>query len=106
MYLIPHNNFFGFLIILLFPMLSVANTIRVKKGSQYNSIQKAINSAAEYDTIIVSAGNYFEKNIIINKPLTLTGENFPVLDGESKFEIVSIKSANVTFSGFKLQHGV
>jgi len=105
MYLIPHNNFFGFLIILLFPMLSVANTIRVKKGSQYNSIQKAINSAAEYDTIIVSAGNYFEKNIIINKPLTLTGENFPVLDGESKFEIVSIKSANVTFSGFKLQHG-
>lgn len=81
-----------------------AKTFRVAKGETYPTIQSAINGSAAFDTILVSSGIYFEKNIIINKSITLIGENFPVLDGQNKYEIVSIKSNNVLFHGFKLQH--
>lgn len=89
----------------LFPsFLLNASTLRVSKDSKFQTIRNAINNAVAYDTIIVSSGNYYEKNIVINKPLTLIGENFPVLDGEGKYEMVSVKSNNVLFDGFKLRH--
>jgi nitrous oxidase accessory protein len=97
-------RFFIFYLLILCPLWLHATTIRVTKGSTVNTIKKAIEYAVATDTIIVPAGIYFEKNIVVNKPITLIGENFPVLDGEGKFEIVSIKSSNVVFSGFKLQH--
>jgi len=98
------SKLFIFYLILWCPLWLHATTIRVTKGSTTNTIKKAIEYAVAGDTIIVTAGIYFEKNIVVNKPITLIGENFPVLDGEGKFEIVSIKSSNVVFSGFKLQH--
>lgn len=88
----------------LFPLLLNANTLRVVKGSKLSTIQAAINKAADSDTIIVSQGLYFEKNLLINKSIILLGENLPVLDGEGKHEIISIKSDNVIVNGFKLQH--
>ena len=56
------------------------------------------------DTILVDAGVYFEKNIIVNKSIVLLGINHPVLDGEKKHEIISVKANNVIVDGFKLQH--
>ena len=90
--------------ILLSPLLLHATTLRVAKGSMFNTIQKAVDNAIASDTIVVSAGIYFEKNIIIKKAITLIGENLPILDGEGKYEIVSIKANNVIFNGFKIQH--
>lgn len=81
-----------------------ASTIVISKQSAFSSIQEGINAGRNGDTIIVSSGTYYEKNIHINKSLTLIGENRPVLDGEGKYEIVSIESGNVVFKGFKLQH--
>ncbi|MES2285646.1 MAG: nitrous oxide reductase family maturation protein NosD [Bacteroidota bacterium] len=94
----------GVCALVFFSALLNANTIRVGKGSVSNTIQKAIKIAAASDTILVSQGIYFEKNIIIDKPITLIGENHPVLDGEGKYEIISIKSSRVQIIGFKLQH--
>jgi len=94
----------AFFLIAPFPSLLQANTLHVAKASKFSTIQSAVNSAAAYDTIIVSSGIYFEKNLIINKPITLLGENLPVIDGENKYEIVSIKSSNVIVNGFKIQH--
>src|ERR1035437_1443573 len=93
-----------FYLILLFPLFLNATTFRVTKGTKFSTIQSALNKAHASDTILVSSGIYFEKNIIINKTITLIGENLPVLDGEGKYEIISIKSSNVIFSGFKIQH--
>ncbi len=49
-------------------------------------------------------GIYKEGNIIISKTVNLIGVNFPVLDGQKKYEILSIKAANTLVSGFKIQH--
>jgi len=89
---------------IIYSGLIQASVINVSKISGVQSIRFAIKKANSGDTIIVSAGTYFEKNILINKPLTLIGENYPVLDGQHTYELVSIKSDYVVLKGFKLQH--
>lgn len=85
-------------------LVCFAKTIRAGKAQQYLSVQQAINAAAAGDTVWVAAGLYREKNIVINKPLVLTGDNYPVLDGEYKYEIISVRASNVTVKGLKLVH--
>ena len=81
-----------------------AATIHVGKQSGYQTITVAVAAAKDGDTIIVEKGIYLERNLIINKSLVVKGINHPVLDGEKKFEIISIKADNVTVDGFLLQH--
>ena len=49
--------------------------------------------------MLIKKGTYKEYNILIDKPLTLIGENFPVVDGEDKGEIIRIVSDEVTIDG-------
>ena len=79
-------------------------TILVSKTGAIQSIQKAIDMAVSGDTVLVKEGLYKEGNIIIQKSIVLKGINFPVLDGQNKYEIISIKTNNATVDGFKLQH--
>lgn len=81
-----------------------ATTITVGRQKQYPNITAAVAAAGIGDTILVDNGTYREKNLIINKSLVLKGINHPVLDGEKKYEIISIKADNVTVDGFLVQH--
>jgi nitrous oxidase accessory protein len=51
------------------------------------------------DTILVKKGTYKEYNIVVDKPLIIKGENYPVIDGEDQGEIIRIVSDNVTIDG-------
>lgn len=79
-------------------------TFYVGKLKPFQSIQKAIDLAENGDTILVDTGLYREGNIIIQKSIVLKGINFPLLDGENKYAIISIKANNATIDGFKIQH--
>jgi len=79
-----------------------AHTLYTGKNQRIQTIQQALQLAQSGDTIIVSPGLYKEKNLIIKKPVYLKGIDFPVLDGEKKYEILNIQSNNVTIEGFKL----
>lgn len=83
---------------------SFAKTIHVGKGKVFTNIKKALSVAQSGDTVIVNAGVYKEGNIIIDKPLHFIGKDYPILDGENKHEIISIKSDNVSVSGFRIQN--
>jgi len=91
--------------ILLFSMLwllgisTYSNTITVCKTCSYKTIVEGIQAAKPFDTVLVKKGIYREFNIVINKPLVLKGENYPVIDGELKGEIITITSDNVTVDG-------
>ncbi|MBK6832776.1 MAG: nitrous oxide reductase family maturation protein NosD [Bacteroidetes bacterium] len=95
-----------FIAILLFTSTAsilCANKIEVGKNLQYKSIKSALDEIENGDTIYVHEGIYKEGNIVINKEVKLIGINFPVLDGQKKYEILSIKAANTLVSGFKMQ---
>jgi len=93
-------------LILIFSLLTsqtaFAKTIYVGKGEKITSIKDAIGMAQPGDTIIIRSGIYKEGNLQINKRISLLGENFPVLDGEHKYEILTITANGVTVAGLKL----
>ena len=76
-----------------------AKTLEVCSVCDISSLKEAIIIAKDFDTILIKEGTYKENNIIINKPLTIIGEKYPVIDGELKGEIITIESDNVTLDG-------
>ena len=84
---------------------AIADTIIVP--DDYSTIQGAIDAAEGGDIIKVSTGTYNE-NIIINKPLTLEGENkeTTIIDGgdiADTIKVINVNSANI--SGIKITNG-
>lgn len=79
-----------------------ARQLHVGKGMEWISVQKAISAATDGDTLFIHKGSYKEGNIILDKSLTVLGIDWPVLDGEMKHEIFSIKASHVTISGLKI----
>ena len=91
------------LILIFFVTLkfSEGKTYVVSKGGRIQSIKEAIALAKNGDTLIVESGVYKEGNIILEKSLVIIGKNRPVLDGEHKYEILTIHANNVTIQGLK-----
>lgn len=87
----------------LFPVL-MARHIDVGTQFTITSVREGIAHASEGDTVFVHGGLYKEGNIIIPKSISLIGRDWPILDGEKKYEVVSIKANHVLFTGFKIQH--
>ncbi len=77
-----------------------SSIIEVGSGKPFTSIISAIEKAKPHDTILVFPGTYYEGNVIINKPLHLIGLEFPILDGEKKYEVFTIVATHVTIEGF------
>ena len=80
--------------------LVAARTIIAGKKQAVSTLHKAIEMAKDKDTILVEPGIYREGNLVITKSITLIGQNFPVLDGQNKFEILTVSGNNITINGF------
>ena len=89
------------LIVLLFLMGTSlwAKTIEICVSCEVKTIKGGIAIAADYDTLLIKKGTYKEFNIVVDKPLTLLGQEFPVIDGEDQGEIITITSDYVTVDG-------
>ena len=90
--------------LLLFHPGVFAKVWHVSTNGKLRDISTAVKAANAGDTILVEAGTYKTSNVIIDKPLLLKGNGFPVLDGELKAEIIGIKSNDVTVEGFVLRN--
>ena len=93
---------FIFILIIFINSDFSAKVLSVGKQQKYKLISDAVFAAADYDTLIIKSGLYKEGNLIIYKPLFIIGENFPVIDGEDKYQNITIKSSNVYITGLKL----
>jgi len=82
-----------------FALLGSANatTITVNPG---DSIQAAIYASSAGDTILVNGGTYYE-HLNVNKPLTITGQNMPILDATSSGCAIVVSADGVFLKGFK-----
>lgn len=93
-----------FFLLLCFSLKMSAKTIYVGHSRVFTSIAAAISNAVAGDTILVEAGLYHEKNLVISKMLVLKGIGQPVLDGEHTYEVVSIKANGVVIDGFTVRN--
>jgi len=68
-------------------------------------IQDLIDNASDGDIIYIPSGIYYE-NIVINKSISLIGEdkNITIIDGKYFNNVVYISADKVTISGFKIQN--
>ncbi len=91
-----------YIILFFFNGVLYAKTINVGVNYSVKSIKTALKLAKNNDTILVYKGTYQEGNIIIDKKIYLKGINYPILDGQKKHEVISIKADSVVIDGFKI----
>ena len=78
------------IIFLQFYQVVSAKVWHVSTNGKLRDIATAVKAASSGDTILVEAGTYKTSNVIIDKPLFMKGNGFPVLDGGLKAEIIGI----------------
>jgi len=85
------------------PVKTEATTLMVPNN--YPTIQAAIDAAVSGSTILAKNGTYTE-NVVINKMLSLLGENCEttIIDGGGTEDSVRISANNVTISGFTIKN--
>ena len=81
-----------------------AKTIIVGKDQVITSLRDAVSLAQNDDTILLRKGIYKEGNIIINKSIRLIGVDEPVLDGENKYEIVTVSGNGIVIKGIHFRN--
>src|SRR5687768_12780079 len=99
-----NHLFFSYLLFILLPHYLDAEIIKVGSQRLLKTIHQGIHAAHDGDTVLVEPGIYKERNIIVDKAILLKGVKYPVLDGESIYEVLSVKRSNVIVDGFKVQH--
>ena len=93
---------------------SAAVTLRVPQ--EHPTIQAAVNAASPGDTIVIGPGTYNE-NVIVDKSISLTGENFDAADPRNNTTIldggggtvISVKSGitpGPSFTGLVIRNGL
>lgn len=81
---------------------SGANTLEVCNTCQISTLKDGIDRASPFDTLIIRNGHYPEYNLVIDKPLTILGVDYPVIDGEDRGEIIKVVSDQVTIEGLHI----
>ncbi len=98
------GRFLVFFLAVLFSKPAGSTTIHVGAAGAHASISAALAACKDGDTIIISKGLYKEGNLVIDKSICLLGEGMPVLDGENKYEVLSVKKSDVTVRGLRVQN--
>lgn len=93
-----------FILFLFLSSFVFANTIVVGKDQLVTSLKKGIELAKEGDTILLNKGVYKEGNIIIDKSIRLIGVNEPILDGENKYEILTVSGERILVKGIHFRN--
>ena len=84
--------------------IAISRTVMVGASHIDKTIRSGIINANAHDTLLVETGIYHEHTLVIDKPIVVIGINHPIIEGEHKYENVSIKADSVTFSGFSIRN--
>lgn len=87
------------------PIVNASPEKLIVGNGGFSSIQEAINNANYGEIIFVHEGVYHE-NVLINKSITLIGENVEntIIDGSGEGDVISIVASNVNVSGFTIEN--
>src|SRR5215208_2386739 len=76
-----------------------AAAITVSPDGEVRSIGEALRRARPGTRIVVRGGVYREPTIVVDKPVEIVGEGWPVLDGAGSRQIMSVGADDVTVRG-------
>ena len=88
----------------LFCFPGFGKTIVVGKSEPISSLKAAIGVARDYDSICLQPGIYKEGNILITKSLFIFGRGNAILDGENKYEILTISGKYISVRGITFRN--
>lgn len=87
-------------VLVLCAIAASARQWQVGPAHTIKTIKAAIQKATAGDTVCVYPGLYKEGNIVIPQSIYLQGIDNPVLDGEKKYEILTLSGNFITVTGF------
>jgi len=73
-------------------------------GETPRSIGAAVQAAAPGARILVRPGVYREPTIVVDRPVTIEGEGYPVIDGEGERQLFTVTADGVRISGLDLRN--
>ena len=81
------------------------STLHVGTGQTYSIIQDAVDNASSGDTIYVHSGTYYE-NVVIDKSITIQGENKDntIIYGEEDKECIKVAVDDVTITNVMIKN--
>ena len=80
------------------------DTLVVRSGGPYETIEAALAAATNGDTIDVYGGTYTTTPLVIDKSVAIIGHEVPVIDGQGDGSLVVIDAPDVRFQGFTLRN--
>ncbi len=98
------NNILKYFVVVTFFYFTIngfsQNKIRITPQSD---LQQEIDKAEYGDVLILTTGIYKVDNIKINKSIKLIGENYPIIEGNKKDEVITILADNVYIKGLVIK---
>ena len=81
-----------------------AQTIVVSPTGPVRTVSGAIRLASRHARIIVKPGVYAEPTILVDKPVEIVGDGWPVLDGKGMRQIMTVTADSVTIRRLRFAH--
>lgn len=91
------------LLMLLLGWLWVQSVAGAETAVTADQLADAIAQASAGDTLIINGG-VFHGHVVIDKPLTLIGENWPVIDGGGTGTVLRLTAPDITVQGFLIRN--
>jgi nitrous oxidase accessory protein len=82
---------------------TTGTTLVVSARGPYLTLQAALAQAKPGDTVEVRGGTYAGAVVVNTPDLTLTGVDWPILDGEGDGTVVTLAAAGIIFRGFEVR---
>lgn len=90
------------ILIFLFGITLAHSQITVCNACEVSTIEKAINLAKNGDTIFIKKGIYKENDLLIDKSVTIVGEEGAVLDGQNISGVLIITADDFVLKNVKI----
>jgi len=86
------------------PARVAQQVVNVSPAGPVRSIRQALTMVARGGTIIVHPGVYRGTTIVVSIPVSIIGEQYPVLDGEGVRQIMTVTADSVTVRGVSFRN--
>jgi nitrous oxidase accessory protein len=86
------------------PAAAARQVVVVSPQGPVRTVADGLRLARPGARVVVRAGVYREPTIVVTRPVEIVGEGWPVLDGEGRRQIMTVRADSVTVRGLVFRH--